>query len=113
MRKRTLKTRIRLWLARRSSRRRLTHIIGILLFIILCPTLLFAALHVPLLSVRAVNIIDESGVVGVMQDELHEYTENLLDGYWYFIPNKMRFFFSKKILKLHCANGFYTLQMYR
>ena len=95
-RRRTLKTSTRLWLGRRANQRSIMRSGSLLLLLIAIPIVIFAALHIPIISVSSVQVSEESDVTDVLGMEAQLHVEDMLFGYWYGIPNATSLFFQKE-----------------
>ncbi len=84
-----------MWFARRSSRRLLFIMSRFCLIFCVCVLLLFAVLHLPLVSVRSVHINPESDITEMLQEDVVRYIEDLLDDSWLIVPGSVRYYFQR------------------
>ena len=95
MRNRGLKSRVRVWFSRRSTRRVLRMTIKIFLAIVISGIAMFGIVRLPLISVRSVSITPKSDVNHLLRTEILAYTNQTLRKKVYGIPGKTRYFFKK------------------
>ena len=96
MRKRGLKSRVRVWFLRRSTRRIFRLVIRIVLAGSIITVVTVIALHLPFSSIRSVSIAPESDVDQTIQADILTYAKNILSDQEYGVPGKTRYFFNKQ-----------------
>ena len=95
MRRRTTKRRVQRWFGRRTRRDRLYRIVRIVLYVVAVFLFFIGIAHLPLISVRSVEVHPDSTVTGVLQDDVVLYVRTVLDEYQYVIPGSTWYFFRK------------------
>ena len=95
MRRRSIKTRIAIWFSKRNNRRSFLFHTKIIIFLVLSISLVWGALHSPLLSIRSAKISIESNIDKELQKEVMLYVNSLLDTYSYGIKGGTRYLFKR------------------
>lgn len=96
MRKRGLKSRVRIWLLRRSTQRLLRICIRSMLMVAAIVIITATAFHLPFISVQSITIAPESDINQVVRTKILTYAEKTLSERAYGIPGKTRHFFKKQ-----------------
>ena len=96
MRKRGFKSRIRVWLLRRSTQKLLRITVRIFLTIIIVSIVVSVALHLPFTSVRSIVIAPESDINQTVRAEMLAYAKRTLDERIYGVSGRTRYFFKKR-----------------
>ena len=96
MRKRGLKSRVRVWFLRKSTQKLLRAVIRIVLGIAAITIITAGAVHLPFISVQSITIAPESDVDQAVRTKILTYAEQALSDRVYGIPGKTRHFFKKQ-----------------
>ena len=96
MRKRGIKSRIRIWFLRKSTQKSLQAIIQIALGVATVIIIVAAALHLPFISVQSIAIAPESDIDQTVRVKMLAYAEKILSSKVYGVPGKTRYFFKKQ-----------------
>ena len=95
MRRRRLRSRVRLWFKRRSNRRKILFFIRFFTVIVLSLCVVWLVLHLPFLTVRSVSVSDQGSADQELRSDVLVYADTLLQERAYGLSGKTRYFFQR------------------
>ncbi len=96
MRKRGLKSKIKIWFLRKSTQKLLRITIRIVLGTAIIIIIAATALHLPFISVQSIAIAPESDIDQTVRTKILTYAKKALSDKVYGVPGKTRYFFKKQ-----------------
>ena len=96
MRKRGLKSKVRIWFLRKSTQKLLRILVRSVLGVAIIASITAVALHLPFISVQSINITPESDIDQAIRTNMLTYAKKTLNDKIYGIPGKTRYFFKKQ-----------------